>query len=165
MRQLVLCPVSVGLLFIVSCGPVPDPRGSAPSDLHPPVVESVCSTGPSEISITFDEEASLSATTVKITPALQVSEIVPQGVSILVRSEVQTPGLVYTFEGEAQDKSGNVASFMAEFYGFNPRVPLLLVNEFTPRGTTDHPDLVEIKVTSRGRHGRRRSLPGHSRKL
>ena len=153
MRQLLLCSVSTGLIFMVSCGPVPDPRGAPPADLHPPVILSVCSTGTSEISITFDEEAVLSAATVKITPALFVSETIPQGTSVLVRSEAQTPGLVYTLEAEAQDASGNVASFMAEFYGFNPRVPLLLLNELTPRGTTDHPDLVEIKVMSAGDMG------------
>ena len=42
---------------------------------------------------------------------------------IIVSVDRQTPGTEYTLEGEAQDANGNVASFMATFYGYNPEIP------------------------------------------
>ena len=142
--------VSVTAALAVSCGPVPDPRSAGQVDLHPPVIESVCSTGPGEISIQFDEEASLVADKTRITPALNVREATGPAKGILLRVDDQKPGLEYTLEAEARDSSGNAASFLATFYGFNPHVPLLLINELTTQGTADHPDMVEIKVVTDG---------------
>ncbi len=146
----VLC---IWIICLAACGPLPDSREAPPEDLHPPVVISVCATGPTEISVEFDEETVMPADKVRISPALHVTETEEQSSIVVVRSETQRPGQIYTLEGEAQDGKGNVASFVAEFYGYNPRVPRMLLNEFTPRGTTDHPDLLEIKVTSAGDMG------------
>ena len=145
--------VSLAAALAVSCGPVPDPRSAGQVDLQPPVIESVCSTGPGEISIQFDEEASLVADKTRITPALSVREATGPARGILLRVDDQKPGLEYTLEAEARDSSGNTASFLATFYGFNPHVPRLLINELTTQGTTDHPDMVEIKVVADGDMG------------
>jgi len=56
-------------------------------------------------------------------------------------------------EAEARDGHGNAASFAAEFYGYNSRVPPLLINEFTPRGSGAHPDAVELKALGAGNMG------------
>jgi len=56
-------------------------------------------------------------------------------------------------EAEAADARGNTASFLADFYGFNSRIPRLLINEFTPRGSGTHPDLLELKVLAGGDMG------------
>jgi hypothetical protein len=138
---------------VLSCGPVPDPRSGQEVDLHPPQVESVCSTGPSEVSICFDEEASLVPEKTRITPALAIRETTGPSKGIVVRVDDQAPGLEYTLEGEARDASGNATSFLASFYGFNPNVPRLLINEFITQGTTEHPDMVELKVISNGNMG------------
>jgi hypothetical protein len=113
----------------------------------------VCSTGSTEIVVELDEEASMAADKVRITPALGVTATEASGSRIRISSDAQTPGVPYQMEAEATDRSGNVASFMAEFYGYNPRVPRLLLNELTPRGTTEHPDLLELKVLSAGDMG------------
>ncbi|HVP17637.1 MAG TPA: hypothetical protein VMU36_01485 [Spirochaetia bacterium] len=143
----------LALAVFLSCGPVPDPRSGEQADLHPPTIESVYATGPNELSIQFDEEASLVSEKTRISPVLSVREATGPSRSIVVRMDEQTPGLEYTLEGEAADKSGNVASFMASFYGFNPKVPRLVLNEFTTQGTTDHPDMLEIKVLANGDMG------------
>jgi len=149
-----LLPALLGTLaLIVSCGPVPDPRSVKDVDLHPPQIESICSTGPSEISITFDEEASLAPEKTRITPALAVTETTGPSKEILVHVADQVPGVEYSMEGEARDASGNATSFLATFYGFNPNVPRALINEFITQGTTDHPDMIELKVLSSGNMG------------
>jgi hypothetical protein len=63
------------------------------------------------------------------------------------------PGQHYILSTEAADARGNSSSFLAEFYGFNGRVPRLLINELTPRGSGSHPDCTELKVLSDGNLG------------
>jgi hypothetical protein len=142
-----------GLAFVVAgCGPVPDSR-SAEVDLCPPLVQAVDAAGPGEIRIVFDEDAWLVQEKTRISPSLAVAEVTEAAREIVIRAETQVPGRAYTLEAEARDARGNSASFLAEFYGWNPRVPRVLINEFTPRGSGNHPDLVELKVCSDGDMG------------
>lgn len=137
-----------------SCGPLTDSRPRE-VDLLPPQLQSVRSEGPSEIALTFDEEAALCEGKTRVTPPLPVSAEAadrPQK-SILLRGGKQAPGRRYVLEAEARDGHGNAASFAAEFYGYNDRVPPLLINELTPRGTDTHPDAVELKALRAGNIG------------
>ncbi len=146
-------PVVAALLAVaaaaalVSCGPVADPR-ARDVDLLPPQVQSVQSEGPTTISVTFDEAAELCEEKTRITPALAVAAVpgvLPDGAPDAVRNAAsnrvtlrgtpQVPGQRYLLEAEARDNRGNTASFAAEFYGYNARVPGLLINEVTPRGS------------------------------
>jgi hypothetical protein len=140
------------VLLVASCGPLPDTR-SRDVDLMPPQLQSVQALGPSEISISFDEEASLCVEKTRITPPLAVTETTGPAKNVILHAHDQQPGLLYTLEGEAQDARGNSLSFAAQFSGFNARVPRLLINEFTPRGSGSHPDLVELKVLTPGNMG------------
>jgi hypothetical protein len=144
--------VAVALSAAAGCGPVPDTR-SAESDLHPPLVQDVCAVGPREIRLQFDEEASLVPGTTSVTPALAVEEASGASREVRVRGETQTPGRLYTLQAEARDSRGNSASFIADFYGWNGRVPRVLINEFTPRGSGNHPDAVELKTLTAGNLG------------
>ncbi|MGA2380317.1 MAG: hypothetical protein ABSG85_13535 [Spirochaetia bacterium] len=142
----------LGVLLAASCGPLPDSR-TQDTDLLPPQVQSVQALGPGEISISFDEDAGLCADKTRITPPLAVTDVTGPSKNVLLRGEEQAPGRPYVLEAEARDAHGNSASFVAQFYGFNARVPRLLINEFTPRGSGNHPDLVELKVLSAGNMG------------
>jgi hypothetical protein len=138
--------------FFAACGQVSDTR-AAEADLRPPQLQAVRSTGPSELSLEFDEEASLVPQKTSISPPLVVTEITGPGRQIEIRGETQSPGRLYTLEAEAEDAKGNSASFVADFYGYNGQVPGLLINEFTPQGSGNHPDLVELKVLTAGDMG------------
>jgi hypothetical protein len=140
------------IALLVSCGPLPDSRTPA-ADLIPPQLQSVHSLGPGEIAVAFDEEAGLSLEKTRIRPPLAVREVTGLGKSVLLRGQEQEPGRRYFLESEARDAHGNSASFVAEFYGYNSRVPRLLINEFTPRGSGSHPDVVELKALSAGNMG------------
>jgi hypothetical protein len=142
----------LALLGFASCGPVPDTR-TRDTDLLPPQVQSVTSLGPTEVAISFDEDAGLCTGKTRITPDLAVSEVTGPSKTVILRGEQQAPGRLYSMEAEAQDAHGNSSSFVAQFYGYNDRVPRLLINEFTPRGSGNHPDLVELKALSAGNMG------------
>jgi hypothetical protein len=157
MQSPIRCPAcrtaaAATLTLLAACGPLPWPRGSEP-DLRPPGIENVSVTGPGSLVIAFDEEAGLDAGTLRIEPALQVREVSPPGLTVSVGVDTQVPGLEYHLEATARDGRGNSTTFLAVFYGFNPRVPRVIVNEFTPRGSTDHPDLIELKVLTDGDMG------------
>ncbi len=149
-------PALASLSFVaaVGCGPVQDPRSASPQDLSPPSVQSVRTTGPREIELVFDEEAQLVAEKLRIQPALAVG-VMPSTAStrLLIPVEEQAPGRQYTLEATARDARGNSVSFIADIYGFNPKVPRMVLNEFIPRGSETHPDLLEIKVLAAGNMG------------
>ncbi len=109
-------------LALASCGPGSE-AGGPPVDLQPPVVLAVRSTGPREVCLDFDEEAKVARDTVRIDPVLAVTEVSAAGTRVVLSAGPQSPGLRYTLEAEAEDARGNSASFVAEFHGFNPRVP------------------------------------------
>ena len=143
---------ALSIALLASCGPLSDAR-TADVDLMPPRLQSVQSLSPGEISILFDEEAALIAEKTRISPALVVREVTGPAKSVVVHAQQQEPGLRYLLESEARDAHGNSASFVAEFYGYNNRVPRLLINELTPRGSGNHPDVVELKVFAAGNMG------------
>ena len=138
---------------MAGCGPFSDSR-NADVDLLPPQLQSVRSEGPAEVSVTFDEEASL-CQDARVSPPLALSADADPNDSrrVTLRGERQVPGQRYVLEAEARDLRGNTASFAAEFYGYNGRVPRLLINEITPRGSDSHPDTVEIKALTGGNLG------------
>lgn len=140
------------LAALAGCGPLPWPRGSEP-DLRPPRVEDVSATGPASLAISFDEEATLDAGALRIEPALPVREVSPPGRTVTVSVNTQVPGREYVLEATAHDGRGNSTTFLAGFYGYNPRVPRLVVNEFTTSGSAEHPDLIELKALTGGDMG------------
>jgi hypothetical protein len=140
------------ILAASSCGPLSDSR-TRDVDLLPPQLQSVQALSPGEVSISFDEDARLCAEKTSITPPLAVADAGGPSRNVILRGERQEPGRLYSLQAEAQDARGNTASFIAQFYGYNGRVPRLLINEFTPRGSGSHPDAVEIKALSAGNMG------------
>jgi hypothetical protein len=152
MKRLRMLPVILALSALAACGPVADQR-PRDVDLRPPLVQAVTALGPAEVGVEFDEEAGLEPGRIRISPPLEVSGISAPGRKVILRGQAQRPGQRYLLEAEAHDARGNTASFLAEFYGFNGRVPRLLVNELTPRGSASHPDLVELKALTAGEMG------------
>jgi hypothetical protein len=128
---------------------VPDPR-TRDVDLRPPALQGIETLGPGELSMEFDEDTVMEPAKVRISPTLEVTEVSGPGKRVLIKEQLQKPGQRYCVEAEARDSRGNTSSFMAEFYGFNGNVPRLLINEFTPRGSGNHPDMIELKVLSDG---------------
>jgi hypothetical protein len=138
--------------FLAGCGPLADNRVPAP-DLRPPQVEAVQATGPGDIALRFDEEATLLPEKTVITPGLGVTGIAGTGRTVTVHVSPQTPGQPYVLETEAEDARGNSSRFLAAFYGWNGRVPGLLINELSPRGSGSHPDCTELRVMTAGNLG------------
>lgn len=154
MRQSPL-PLSAAVLqsVLLACSPVSDPRVVMEPDLRPPMVEGIRPIGPGQIELSFDEEASVALEKVRIEPELSLRQVPPPGMTLVLGVEDQVPGRQYCIEATARDARGNSVTFAADFRGFNPSVPAAVINEFTPRGSGNHPDLVEIALLSDGDMG------------
>lgn len=144
-------PLFTLLLILFSCS---DPFGEdfpLNGDLRPPVLENVELTDSSTISVTFDEAVNFSPETFGSEPELGLGEWTAEENRLTVRfSENQVPGKMYRFRSDVTDKSGNRLSFLIRFYGWNPDLPGVLINEFNPEGSGNNPDTIELFATSGG---------------
>ena len=139
------------LLGLICCIPLRDNRGFIPDDLHPPVLLGSASSGTGSIAVFFNEPPEAEIDNFRITPALQILEIVSEETDLVIRhTGEQTAGTEYILEGIVSDEVGNSLGFITRFYGFNPRIPDMLINEFTTQGSSTHPDMVELYSLSEG---------------
>jgi len=146
-------PVLVLILlpFLSSCGPIPDYRGFASGDVTPPVFVDITPVSPSSLRIAFDGPVRVSEGGLSLKPDLGTVSVSADGSTVLVEHETeQEAGMKYCLQGVVQDEKGNAMSFITDFYGFNPRIPSLIINEFTTQGSSTHPDMVEFAVQSDG---------------
>ena len=65
-------------------------------------------------------------------------------------SRTLPPGKNSVVEGRVRDYSGNTTGFAVSVWGFNSRLPEIIINEFTTKGTAKSPDRTELRVLSGG---------------
>lgn len=135
------------------CGAVADLRSRVEPDLIPPRLLSVRVTPDREVELTFDEPCAGGGEEPRIEPPLAVERAEARECVFAVLCPDQEPGLRYQLEAVVEDLCGNAVEVLVAFYGFNPRVPPLLINELTTRGTGNHPDVVELKALDGGDMG------------
>ena len=139
------------LLFLVSCGPMPDTRAFLERDIHPPVFLGAGAPDESSFRLEFSEPATLPADELVLSPPVHVDEISWEGRTCsIILSESMEPGKEYALEGTVRDAEGNSLTFLTHIFGYNPRIPELMLNEITTQGSSSNPDKVEIKVLGEG---------------
>jgi len=141
----------IKLLF--SCGPIPDIREIQEIDLKPPVLNSIMSSDYNKVELNLDEEAYIPENSISIYPELEIIRIETYENNIVVFTETHIPGNKYTLNTVIIDENDNSAQILAVFYGYNPEIPVVKLNEFTTRGSSSHPDMVELKVFTDGNMG------------
>lgn len=125
-----------------------DPRSLG--DIVPPVLESAGLDATGALKMSFDEPVTVVGGSLLLDPPMPPPDVRASGTSLLLLVQDQVRGAEYRLELTVEDAAGNSTALITRFYGFNPEVPRLLLNELTPRGSGDHPDLVEIRVLSDG---------------
>ena len=136
-------------VLLAACGPLEDLRERLEPDLTPPVLQGL-RVRECWLELDFDEAPVCSLEGVRVLPELAVSELEVLDRQLRIAFPGQVPGLRYTAELGVADGHGNRLEFAAEFYGWNPHPPQVLINEFTTRGSDTHPDLVELFAASAG---------------
>ena len=140
-------------LALAGCEPLSEGRDMMVPDLIPPMLLAVRTLSRSAIEISFDEPVRLRAEELSLDPMLAVTSIQCEGSTAVIEAEGQIPGTEYILALTAEDTNRNSIQAIARFYGFNPRVPELKINEFTTRGSSSHPDMVELRVNGDGNMG------------
>jgi len=139
--------------FIFSCGPIPNIQEIEDTDITPPIFTDIRTISENELELNFNEITALVPDKIKITPDTRVEMVKDNRKDTRIFTGTQIPGLEYKVQVTAEDKRGNSNTFIVKFYGFNPDVPKLLINEFTTQGTGKHPDTVELRSVADGNMG------------
>ncbi len=134
-----------------ACGPIPDYRTLVEVDLHPPEFLGALARDSRRVVLRFDETVVALPKSVSLTPNVDIESVRGEDCELVVTlSSNQAVGTAYAIEASVEDTCGNSTSVITSFYGFNPDVPALLINEFITQGSTTHPDLVELLVLESG---------------
>ncbi|WP_319559960.1 hypothetical protein [Marispirochaeta sp.] len=147
-----------GLIFLswACCTPFIDLNetgevfGLTGADLAPPILTAAAARDEYSFTLGFNEdiwEIRLEG----VVPPLGDPRIeVNSGRVIIQTDEPQLPGAEYVLDVLVKDRAGNSQQLLVRCYGYNPRVPGMLINEFTTRGSSTHPDVVELLVLEDG---------------
>jgi hypothetical protein len=150
MRRLwLLC---VGLMT-TSCAPLPPIPFVTDADLAAPVVTDLRLASPVELEVAFDEPVSVVSEPLGSASVGEVAlraEETPQPVVGFLFEAAPSPAAEHHVEAQVADEAGNHLRFVARFYGLNPLLPAMIINELTTQGSGNHPDLVEIRVLTDG---------------
>lgn len=146
--QLLMTLTTAALLVSCAARPAWDP--ALLGDLAPPVLSAVLPVDTTTVELRFDEPVALVEGTLSLETAPPVAGARAEGVSLYVTTAPQAPGVEYVMEASVEDAHGNSADLVARWWGFNPSVPRILINELTTRGSGNHPDLVELRVVTDG---------------
>jgi hypothetical protein len=137
-------------MVCVSCGPFTDARQEGVMDLTPPAFVAAHVSAAGEIELEFTEDVVLESDSLIIKPDIGISGSHSADKKVVIDVAEQQPGTEYRLEAVIADVHKNSSNVLVDFYGYNPLVPGLLINEFITNGTDTHPDLVELKVMKSG---------------
>ena len=141
----------VCLALLSACTPLPAEKKPAQGTAAPPVATEVSSSSPSLVTLKFDKEISADPSDFMIVPEVGISAVECHGQTVEVYpAQPLEAGEEYFIKGTVQDSKSNSTSFGMTFFGFNPDLPALLINEFTTNGSGKHPDTVELYVKKGG---------------
>ncbi len=140
-------------LLLLGCDPLSGVRHMAGLDLAPPVLLEIRTLDSSAIEISFSEPVRLEAEDLAIDPALTITSVRYEGNTVIIDVRDQIPGTEYTLVMTAEDSNRNSIQAVTRFYGYNPQIPELKINELTTRGSSSHPDKVELRVGRDGNMG------------
>jgi len=144
----------LALAACACCAPLSPSSGGADMDLVPPVLLRAFAEGPNRVVLEFDEPPVPGDGAVTIEPALAVAGRDTKDRTIAITTEsAQETGVPYSMRLTVADANGNSAWLVVRFYGYNPEPPRLVINEFITRGSSSHPDMVELKVIEGGNMG------------
>jgi len=142
---IVICAATSG------CGPLPDPRAVYSGDLQSPVFLGVRAVSATSLEVEFHEPVTARIADYACKPDSVVTSVTVIDTTVHIDlADPLSAGAEYMVYGTAYDESGNSMKFITKVFGFNPAVPSLRINEFTTKGSGNHPDCVELIAESSG---------------
>lgn len=141
------------LLFISACSNL-EQFDIKKMDLTPPMLEEITMVGGDRLKISANEHIYLDPECTNISDNINILSSTDTGQSIeLIFDCVPETGREYSGNFRIKDNSGNSLTFLARFYGYNPQLPQILINEFTVKGSKSNPNKIELYVVQGGNMG------------
>jgi hypothetical protein len=148
------CVLTAGVLLLASCADESwENLLLLNSDsLRPPQMERVSGVQSNVLEAYFDKAAWVEEGSLSAYPGLDVAAV-EDGSSVvrITLAQAAEAGKRYTLKMTVRDEGGNTCAFLYQFYGYNPRIPDMRINELivnTPSSTVYNQ--VEIAVFSAG---------------
>ena len=110
-----------------------------------PVLLGACSESSATVRLDFSEPVKLYGSYVGKYSARSDGK----SIYIVLPSELE-PGIQTQISGRVRDYAGNTCAFSIQVWGMNPRLPKILINEFTTKGTDKSPDRTELRILGDG---------------
>ena len=143
--------LSALIMVISSCSPIIDYRRLLERDILPPVFLGIKVLGDNSLKVRFSENVTVQKKDFFIIPETPAYTITAADKAAEIKfSSPLVPGGSYKLKMTVTDAGGNSLTLINSFYGYNPDIPGMLINEFTTQGSSANPDRVEIVVTSDG---------------
>ena len=137
------------LLAVLSCGTEPEPaevfNAFIGKDCQAPTLLTVKSESGSIIRLEFDEPVKVFGKSFEPSTARCDGRFV-----YVSLPDSLPPGRQSTVSGRVRDYSGNTMGFSVSVWGFNPRLPEIIINEFSTKGTAKSPARTELRVLGDG---------------
>ena len=138
-------------VIIFSCSEIGIKEEESSINIIPPKITDLIINNSDSVAFYFSGNIQPLKKVFNVSPDIGISEIKTEGSVLTVTfSTSQLPGAEYYLKGAVKDSHGNSLTFCAEFYGFNPYIPELVINEITTQGSSSHPDMAEIFIKSDG---------------
>ena len=134
----------------VSCSPWEAIPPLEPTDLESPVFLGAAS-GPDGLELRFDEAVRTAGPAPVTDPPLSLNGVHAEETTLFLEfGDPPDPGIRYLADLTVTDGRGNALSLIVPFWGHNPDLPDLVINEVGPQGSGSHPDAVELLVRGDG---------------
>ena len=138
-------------VLAAGCLPISDSREISEADLHPPQLLTFAVPGSRSIELEFNKPAVVIEGSLQVVPQLPVeSADSVENTVVVTFTEEQQLGSEYILEVSVEDSRENSMDILIPFYGFNPDIPGICINEFTTQGSGNHPDMVELFTYTSG---------------
>jgi len=143
--------VILSALSLSGCTPIADTRALLKEDLRPPVFLSLAVNDSTSVALEFSEPIEYRPDSYSCSPALERADTRTEEEQLhLSFKNPMQPGTEYSLECSVSDPAGNSHTVLAKFFGFNPNIPAIRLNEITTQGSTSHPDKIELLVLEDG---------------
>lgn len=151
-----LCPSALVLLVLFpvlpGCNALPDLPDMIDQSWDPPILHKSQPLDRHTVGLTFNRPVHL--TRAFFDPPLKKVQVVHDENRLLLQVEEELkPGSEYWIDAIIRDHQGNTASVLASFYGHNPDIPRVVINEIVVNSSTNNPEFVELRVFEAGNLG------------
>lgn len=140
----------ISILIILSCDNY-NRLTDKDRDITPPDLIMIEAISRNSIILKFNESINFIQSSYISREDLKISNFLYHNNSVeIIFENDMIPGQEYCSEFKFEDNFSNYTYFISKFYGFNPLIPELLINEFICKGTSTNPDKVELYVKRGG---------------